>query len=68
MYTPDGYMSAQLSAPERTPFASGDWVGQTQPRVLTLDGDTLSSRYRVTIMSSDEEVNSRLVWRRAEAR
>lgn len=25
MYTPDGYMSAQLSRPDRPPFASGDW-------------------------------------------
>ncbi len=25
LYTPDGYMSAQLSAPDRQPFASGDW-------------------------------------------
>ncbi len=25
MYTPDGYMSAQLSTPNRKPFASGDW-------------------------------------------
>jgi hypothetical protein len=26
MYTPDGYMSAQLSKPDRKPFASGDVV------------------------------------------
>ena len=25
MYTPDGYMSAQLSKPDRPQFASGDW-------------------------------------------
>jgi hypothetical protein len=25
MYTPDGYMSAQLSTASRAPFASGDW-------------------------------------------
>src|SRR3974377_2594750 len=25
MYTPDGYMSAQLMHPERPSFASGDW-------------------------------------------
>lgn len=25
MYTPDGFMSAQLSRPDRKPFASGDW-------------------------------------------
>jgi len=25
MYTPDGFMSAQLAKPDRAPFASGDW-------------------------------------------
>ena len=25
LYTPDGYMSAQLCAPERSHFTSGDW-------------------------------------------
>src|SRR6516225_179229 len=29
MYTPDGYMSAQLSKPDRPPFASGDWFDGT---------------------------------------
>src|SRR3954467_13671493 len=29
MYTPDGYMSAQLSKPDRPPFASGDWFKGT---------------------------------------
>ena len=29
MYTPDGYMSAQLSKPDRKPFASGDWFEGT---------------------------------------
>jgi hypothetical protein len=29
MYTPDGYMSAQLMRPERRPFASGDWFDGT---------------------------------------
>jgi hypothetical protein len=29
MYTPDGYMSAQLSKPDRKPFASGDWFKGT---------------------------------------
>jgi hypothetical protein len=84
MYTPDGYMSAQLSKPIRKPFASGDWfkgtadeyeqeaisyiaytgefhvneeaktlkpsmfvslfpnwIGQTQPRVVLIDGNHL---------------------------
>jgi hypothetical protein len=29
MYTPDGFMSAQLCRPDRTPFASGDWFKGT---------------------------------------
>lgn len=29
MYTPDGFMSAQLCRSERTPFASGDWFDGT---------------------------------------
>jgi len=29
MYTPDGYMSAQLSKPDRPGFASGDWFDGT---------------------------------------
>ena len=29
MYTPDGFMSAQLCRPDRVPFASGDWFKGT---------------------------------------
>jgi hypothetical protein len=29
MYTPDGYMSAQLMTPRRRSFASGDWFKST---------------------------------------
>ena len=29
MYTPDGYMSAQLSKPDRPAFVSGDWFKGT---------------------------------------
>jgi hypothetical protein len=29
MYTPDGYMSAQLMHPDRSNFASGDWFDGT---------------------------------------
>jgi hypothetical protein len=29
IYTPDGYMSAQLSKPDRPKFASGDWCAGT---------------------------------------
>lgn len=110
MYTPDGYMSAQLSAAERTPFASGDWfdatdaeykaeassyiaytgpyrvdeetgelfhsmfvslfpnwTGQTQQRLVSLEGNTLTLGSAGPLMSGGTEVESRLVWRRAEA-
>ncbi len=85
MYTPDGFMSAQLATPDRAHFASGDWfdatdaeyreeastyisytgpfhvdedaqtlthtmfislfpnwTGQTQPRVVRMEGDRLT--------------------------
>jgi hypothetical protein len=29
MYTPDGFMSAQLCRPDRAPFVSGDWFDGT---------------------------------------
>jgi hypothetical protein len=94
MYTPDGYMSAQLMKPGRTRFASGDWfrgtpdeydseattyvaysgpfpvdeaekslshsmvvslfpnwIGQTQPRIVTIDGDMLRLRSASPIYS-----------------
>ncbi|MFD4971916.1 lipocalin-like domain-containing protein [Streptomyces sp. NPDC058424] len=109
MYTPDGYMSAQLSRPGRPGFASGDWfdgtteeymaeatsyiaysgpfhvdeekqtlthsmfvslfpnwTGQTQPRVVRLEGDTLHLSTASPITSSGKTVNSALIWRRAE--
>ena len=109
MYTPDGYMSAQLAKPDRPDFSSGDWfagtpeeyqaeatsyiaytgpfqvdedkqtlthsmfvslfpdwTGQTQPRVVRLDGDTLHLGTASPIQSSGKTVNSVLTWRRAE--
>jgi hypothetical protein len=109
MYTPDGYMSAQLSKPHRPVFESGDWfnataqdyileattyiaycgpfhvdeetqtlqhsmfvslfpnwTGQTQPRRVQLDGDTLRLGTAAPIRSSGKEVNSVLTWRRAD--
>jgi len=108
MYTLDGYMSAQLSKPIRTPFASGDWfkgtdedykqeastyiaytgpfhvdeekqtlthsmfislfpnwVGQTQPRIVKIEGNTLHLSTAVPIHSGGKVVNSYLVWERA---
>jgi len=110
MYTPDGYMSAQLCRPDRAPFASGDWfkgtaseyeaeastyiaytgpfhvdeenqslthsmfislfpnwIGQTQPRVLKIEGDILSLSTASPINSAGKTVNSYLRWQRAGA-
>jgi len=110
MYTPDGYMSAQLMHPERQRFASGDWfngtqeeyraeatsyiaysgrfdvdeakqslthsmfvslfpnwLGQTQPRVVRIEGDRLYLSTAAPISSGGRTVNSYLCWRRAEA-
>ncbi len=110
MYTPDGYMSAQLSKPNRKPFASGDWfkgtgheyeqeattyiaysgefyvdeeaktlkhsmfvslfpnwIGQTQPRVVRIDGDNLYLSTASPIQSGGKEVYSHLRWTRAKA-
>ncbi len=110
MYTPDGYMSAQLMRPGRPPFASGDWfrgsdeeikkealgyiaycgpfhtdeekqtlthsmfvslfpnwLGQTQPRVVKIEGDMLYLSTAAPIKSGGKETNSYLTWKRAEA-
>ncbi|AMB98568.1 hypothetical protein AWM75_00530 [Aerococcus urinaehominis] len=101
MYTPDGYMSAQLMAPGRPAYASGDlhrgsqdemaqaaagymaytgpydidedkqelthhmtlsmnptWLGQSQPRVVSLEGDLLK-------IYNGLKPADQLVWRRA---
>jgi lipocalin-like protein len=108
LYTPDGYMSAQLMAPARRPFASGDWfkgtdeeyraeastyiaysgefhvdeekrtlthsmfvslfpnwIGQTQPRIVKLEGDSLELGTSSPIRSGGTLVDSHLRWRRA---
>lgn len=110
MYTPDGFMSAQLCTPDRVPFASGDWfkgtaaeyeaegstyiaytgpfhvdeekqslthtmfislypnwIGQTQPRVVTIEGDYLYLSTASPISSGGKIVNSYLRWKRAAA-
>jgi Lipocalin-like domain len=109
MYTPDGHMSAQLSKPDRKPFASGDWfkgtdedykaqgstyvaytgqfhvdeeaktlthsmfislfpnwIGQTQPRVVKIEGDELQLSTASHIQSGGKTVNSSLKWKRRE--
>ena len=110
MYTPDGFMSAQLSQQDRKSFASGDWfkatddefrneattyiaysgpfngdeqnqhlthsmfislfpnwIGQTQPRVVRIEGDHLFLSTASPILSGGKIVNSPLEWRRADA-
>jgi hypothetical protein len=110
MYTPDGYMSAQLSKPNRKPFASGDWfkgtaddyaqeattyiaytgefhvdeeaqklthsmfislfpnwIGQTQPRNVKIDGDDLHLSSASPLQSGGKTVMSYLQWKRAKA-
>jgi hypothetical protein len=110
MYTPDGYMSAQLMLPERPAFASGDWfrgsdeevkqealgyiaysgafhtdeerqtlthsmfvslfpnwVGQTQPRMVRVEGDMLHLSSVTPIVSGGTRTMSYLSWRRAES-
>jgi hypothetical protein len=110
MYTPDGFMSAQLMDPARVPFASGDWfngtdqeykqeastyiaytgpfnvdeekqtlthtmftslfpnwTGQTQPRVVSIDGDFLHLSTASPITSKGKVVMSYLQWKRALA-
>jgi lipocalin-like protein len=109
MYTPDGYMSAQLMTPGRRQFASGDWfkgtpeefieegvgyiaysgpfhvdearqslthtmivslypgwIGQTQPRVVKIDGDRLHLSTATPIQSGGAQVMADLIWKRAE--
>jgi hypothetical protein len=111
MYTPDGYMSAQLSKHGRPEFSSGDWfdgsdedyrkeassyiaysgpfqvdedkqtlthsmfvslfpnwTGQTQPRAVRLEGDTLHLGSVAPIRSAGRTVMSSLTWKRAEPR
>jgi hypothetical protein len=108
LYTPDGFMSAQLMHPQRAPLASGDWfqashaeyeaeattyiaysgafhvdeeggtlthsmfvslfpnwIGQTQPRIVEVDGDTLRLSTASPVQSGGKTVHSFLEWRRA---
>lgn len=107
LYTPDGFMSAQLMVSARPEFASGDWfegsyeefraeaggyiaysgpydvdeqgtlthtmdvslfpnwLNQTQPRIVNLDGDILKLSTASPIRSHGRAVNSYLTWRRA---
>ena len=44
-----------------------NWTGQTQPRVVKIEGDFLYLSTAAPIMSSGKEVNSFLKWKRAAA-
>jgi hypothetical protein len=44
-----------------------NWLGQTQPRVVKIEGDMLYLSSETPIMSGGKKVNSQLVWRRAPA-
>jgi hypothetical protein len=108
MYTPDGYMSAQLMKPNRKPFVSGDWfkgtdeeyraeassyiaysgefhvdeekktlthsmfvslfpdwLGQTQQRLVHVEGDVLQLASASPLHSGGRLVSSHLSWKRA---
>ncbi|MDP3671767.1 MAG: lipocalin-like domain-containing protein [Telluria sp.] len=109
MYTPDGFMSAQLCHSDRgRPFASGDWfkgtaeeyeaeassyiaytgpfhvdeekqtlthsmfislfpnwIGQTQPRVVEIEGDFLNLSSANPFQSAGKTVMAYLTWQRA---
>jgi len=108
MYTPDGFMSAQLSWRKRAPFACDDWsngapeefaaaastyfaytgpfnvdeekqtlthtmfislfpnwTGQTQPRVVQIDGDFLTVTTESPVESAGKIVKPQLRWKRA---
>lgn len=43
-----------------------NWIGQTQPRVVRIEGDQLFLSTAAPISSSGQIVNSHLVWRRAD--
>jgi hypothetical protein len=108
LYTPDGYMSAQLMTPGRALFASGDWfeatpeefeeeatgyvaysgpfhvdetkrtlthsmdvslfpnwIGQTQPRIVSIEGDELHLSTAAPVKSGGASVMAYLTWKRA---
>ena len=44
-----------------------NWIGQTQPRVVRIDGDMLHLSTATPIKSAGKKTNSYLSWKRAEA-
>lgn len=45
-----------------------NWIGQTQPRAVRIEGDILHLGTTAPIQSAGRTVNSALSWRRAESR
>ena|SRR5437660_1761909 len=45
-----------------------NWIGQTRPRVVKIEGDNLYLSSATPIESSGKTVNSYLHWRRAKAK
>ena len=43
-----------------------NWMGQTQPRVVSLEGDVLTLGTETPISSQGKIVNSKLIWHRAK--
>jgi Lipocalin-like domain len=43
-----------------------NWTGQTQPRVVKIEGETLHLSTAAPIKSSGKVVNSYLQWKRAD--
>ncbi|PGH26875.1 hypothetical protein AJ80_01457 [Polytolypa hystricis UAMH7299] len=62
MYTPDGYMSAQLMAPGAPPFAVADLNGGTQEELAEAMKRYLaySGRFRVTELEGDGDGNRKV--------
>ena len=63
VYTPDGYMSAQIMHPGRRKFASGDWFRGTEEEVKEEvpglpDAYSLSSRPSTTCVARSVPVDS----------
>jgi lipocalin-like protein len=77
MYTPDGYMSAQIMRTGRPAFASGNpvraaglslfpnWIDVDQVRRVAFDGDLLTLSTVTPTPGRGREFAARLTWRRA---
>jgi hypothetical protein len=55
LYTPDGYMSAQLQRPERPPFAEGDLLRAT-PEEYAAAGSSYVALFRSLFRRRGQEI------------